>query len=75
LEGPKWPVRGYFFARKALQPIAHRRSNAPMQAGDFARTANPATRGKLMNQELIPKLGFNMNTAGKFSHVLSCSAE
>ena len=71
----KAPCRS-LFARMTLPPLIHRRSNTPMQAGNLAKAARPRPIGaKLMNQELIPSLGFNMNLAGKFSHVLNCSAE
>lgn len=44
-----------------------------MQAGDLAKAARPRpTWAKLMDQELIPGLGFNMSLLlGKFSHLLN----
>jgi hypothetical protein len=64
---------GYLSARKTLQPFAHRRSNAPMHAGDLAKAARPRPAwAKLMNQESTPGLGFNMNLAGKLSCLLNC---
>ena len=60
------------FAKRSLQPRAHRRSNAPMQVGDFTQAARPRpTRAKLTNQELIPRLGTNINLVGKLSYLLN----
>jgi hypothetical protein len=43
-----------------------------MEAGNLAKAACPRPiRAELMNQELIPGLGFNMKLVGKFSHVLN----
>jgi hypothetical protein len=56
--------------RKTLQPFAHWGSNTPMQAEDLAKAARPRpTWVKLMNQELIPSLGLDMNLVGKFSYL------
>jgi hypothetical protein len=72
LAGSKGPAYDFLSARKTLQPFARRRSNTLMQSGDFARTAHPhPTRAKLMNQELIPSLGFNMNSAEEFPCLLN----
>ena len=68
--GPKRPACGSLAVRKTLQPVAHRRSNAPMQAGNLAKAdRRRPSWARLMNQELIPSLGLNMNLVGRFSYL------
>jgi hypothetical protein len=60
------------FAKKTLQPFAHRCSNSPMQAKDLANAARlRPTWAKPIDQELIPGLGSNMHLVGKLSHAIN----